>query len=152
MLWKHLKHQNITPLLLLLKYMQHQIISPIPYPIINVNFLLPLKNDWTLPEYIEEHPEADRVALVGIYFIMFTLHSSSHQLSDVARGLNYLHSYDVVHTELKGVRSSCSSYITVLNLAQEKCSYGWSQLRKSYQLWPCFNQSTCPSHRRPGLG
>jgi len=50
--WKHLKHQNIVPLLG---------ITPIPLQIIS---------EWVpsgdLTEYIGKHPETDRLRLVGV--------------------------------------------------------------------------------------
>jgi len=70
--WKHLKHQNIVPLLG---------ITPDP---------LRLISEWMpgggLTEYIERCPSADRLVL----------------LSDVTEGLHFLHSCNIVHGDLKG--------------------------------------------------
>ena len=62
-----------------------------------------------LTEYITNNPEAERLRLVGP--LSPSLHETltPSQLSDVAEGLNYLHSCNVVHGDLKGVRD-CSRY------------------------------------------
>lgn len=71
-IWKHLKHPNISPLLG---------ITAIPPQFVS---------DWAtagdLRDYLKENPTADRIAL----------------LSDVTKGLDYLHSREVIHGDLKG--------------------------------------------------
>ncbi|KAF9644755.1 kinase-like protein [Thelephora ganbajun] len=71
-MWKRLKHSNVVPLLGIT-------ISPFQ-----------LISDWMsggdLPEYIKKNPDADRIGL----------------LSDVAKGLCYLHSCNVIHGDLGG--------------------------------------------------
>jgi hypothetical protein len=83
--WKNLSHPNIVPLLG---------ITTTPFQLVS---------NWMpggdLPEYIGKHPDADRPQL----------------LTDVAKGLYYLHSRDVTHGDLKGVRCcSKSTFTTVL--------------------------------------
>ena len=57
-----------------------------------------------LTAYVKSNPHADRISLVSSSFgpplIMFL---AFQQLVGVAEGLNYLHQYDVVHGDLKGV-------------------------------------------------
>ena len=90
MVWKHLEHPNIAPLL-------GVTVDP-----------LQLISDWMpggdLTEYIVNNPEAERLSLVGV--LSPSLHETltSTQLSDVAEGLNYLHSCNVIHGDLKAVR------------------------------------------------
>ncbi|KAF9645418.1 kinase-like protein, partial [Thelephora ganbajun] len=71
-MWRRLNHPNILPLL-------GVTISP-----------LQLVSNWMpggdLPEYIEKYPDADRLVL----------------LCDIAKGLCYLHSCNVIHGDLKG--------------------------------------------------
>ncbi|KAF9646886.1 kinase-like protein [Thelephora ganbajun] len=71
-MWKYWKHPNILPLL-------GVTIAP-----------LQLISNWmpgeTLPRYIKKHPDTDRLGL----------------LSDVAKGLGYLHSCNVIHGGIKG--------------------------------------------------
>jgi len=43
---------------------------------------------------------------------------SRYQLSDATEGLNYLHSCNVIHGDLKGVRSSISRFATILMASQ----------------------------------
>ena len=43
---------------------------------------------------------------------------SSYQLSDVAKGLCYLHSCNVIHGDLKGVRGSSFRFTAILTLSQ----------------------------------
>jgi len=58
-----------------------------------------------LPEYIEKHSNADRLGLVGGPLLCLSHAYSLRQLSDVANGLCYLHSCNVIHGDLKGVRN-----------------------------------------------
>ena len=60
-----------------------------------------------LTEYITDHPEADRLSLVRIFYYIVQHTYPPTQLSGVAEGLNYLHSCNVIHGALKGVRG-CS--------------------------------------------
>ena len=88
-MWKRLTHPNIVPLLA---------ITSTPPQLIS---------EWVpggdLPDYIKVHPGADLRELVGAPPGTFTPHLPRHQLSDVAEGLRYLHSCNVVHRDLKGV-------------------------------------------------
>ena len=60
-------------------------------------------------------------------YVPFALHevgsSLLHQLSDIADGLNYLHSRNVVHGDLKGVRESRKNRPNLLTnvLAKHSC-------------------------------
>ena len=89
-MWKHLRHPNILSLRGVTMTPKFQLVS-----------------DWMsggdLPGYIEKNPNADRLKLVGIPLIVISLCLPHYQLSDVAKGLCYLHSCNVVHGDLKGV-------------------------------------------------
>ena len=65
-----------------------------------------------LPEYMEKHPDADRLVLVGMLPLCLSHAYFRYQLSDVAEGLCYLHSRNVIHGDLKGVRRSPRSCFT----------------------------------------
>ena len=88
-MWRHLKHPNILPLLG---------VTITPFQLIS---------DWMsggdLLRYVEKNPNVDRLKLVGVPFATFTHILTPYQLSDVAKGLFYLHSCNVVHGDLKGV-------------------------------------------------
>jgi serine/threonine protein kinase len=90
---KYLEHPNIVPLL-------GATVDPFE-----------LISDWMsggdLPGYIANNQNADRVSLVGTPPTALTEALILLQLSDVAEGLNYLHSCDVIHGDLKGVRDCC---------------------------------------------
>ncbi|KAF9644312.1 hypothetical protein BDM02DRAFT_991187 [Thelephora ganbajun] len=74
-MWKRLTHPNILPLL-------GVTITPLQL----ISNWVP---DGNLSEYIKDNSDADRLAL----------------MSDVAKGLCYLHSCNVIHGDLKGLRS-----------------------------------------------
>ncbi|KAF9643876.1 kinase-like protein [Thelephora ganbajun] len=82
-MWKRLKHPNIVPLL-------GVTITPLQL----ISTWMPGGN---LPEYIKTHPNADRLEF----------------LSDVAKGLCYLHSYNAIHGDIKGVCSFSDSSLTI---------------------------------------
>jgi len=73
-----------------------------------------------LPEYIKKHSNADRLVFVGDPLQLCLSHAySRRQLSDVANGLCYLHSCNIIHGDLKGVRNRYKSrFTTALTLGQ----------------------------------
>jgi serine/threonine protein kinase len=87
------------------KYLEHPNIVPFLGVTIDP---LELISDWMpggdLPGYIANHPNVDRLSLVGVPYNPLCKTLIPRQLSDVAEGLNYLHSCDVIHGDLKGVR------------------------------------------------
>lgn len=67
-------------------------------------------SDWmgsgNIREFLREHPDANRLGLVRPSPYSQSGGSSSiRQLCDVAEGLNYIHSRNVVHGAIKGVRT-----------------------------------------------
>ena len=88
-MWKHLSHPNIVPLLGIT-------IAP---PQLISNWM----SGGDLPEYIGKHSGVDRLKLVGVPLICLSRTHSRSQLSDIAKGLYYLHSCSVIHGDLKGV-------------------------------------------------
>ena len=95
-MYKRLVHPNIVPLL-----------GITPSPLQLISEWMPSGN---LTEYIKKCPDVDRLGLVGVPpVIMFdpTLTRTRHQLSNVAEGLYFLHSRNIIHGDLKGVRG-CS--------------------------------------------
>src|SRR5579872_4614149 len=90
-MWKRLNHPNILPLLWIT-------LDP-----------LQLISEWMpggeLPQYIKERPHASRIGLVGTFVSLIDRRSEPrYQLSDIANGLFYLHSCNIIHGDLKGVR------------------------------------------------
>lgn len=71
-----------------------------------------------LPGYIGNNPNADRLSLVR-FLSTFRGVLTPLQLSDVAEGLSYLHSCDVIHGSLNGVRGYSRSYF-VRNLTADQ--------------------------------
>jgi len=100
-MWKYLTHPNILPLLG---------VTIAPFQLIST--WMPSGD---LPEYIKNNPNADRLGLVGVPPVVFASNAySSYQLSDVARGLCYLHSRNVIHGDLKGVCDCCVSRFNIV--------------------------------------
>jgi len=66
-----------------------------------------------LAEYVKKHPDADRLKLVCAPSPMPDDVFTPCKLRDIADGLDYLHSGNMIHGDLKGVRDcseSSSSY------------------------------------------
>ena len=94
-MWKRLMHPNISPLLGVI--VNHfQLIS---------NWM----SGGNLGEYIKNNSDVNRLKLVGAPLSRLSRAYSRCQLSDVAKGLRYLHSCNVVHGDLKGVRDRSKS-------------------------------------------
>jgi len=66
-------------------------------------------------EYLQEHRDADRIRLVSCHLfsakVIFIESPFWSQLIDVAQGLEYLHSYGVIHRNLKPVSPYLDSII-----------------------------------------
>ena len=92
-MWKYLTHPNILPLLG---------VTITPFQLVS---------SWMpggdLPTYIKKNASASRRGLVSIPPAVLSHAHPHRQLSDVANGLCYLHSCNVIHGDLKGVRD-CS--------------------------------------------
>ena len=95
-----MKHQNIVPLLG---------VTSTP---------LQLVSEWMpggdLTEYVKKHPEVDRLELVCVSPPYRTMHLPSRKLRGVVDGLHYLHSNNVIHGDLRGVRDRSKSSSTIV--------------------------------------
>ena len=91
-MWKYLDHPNIVAF-------KGVTLNP-----------LQLVSEWMpggeLQEHLKKHPNANPISLVGPFLSTSALHLTppSPQLIGIAEGLAYLHSSDVIHGDLKGVR------------------------------------------------
>ena len=100
-LWKHSAHPNIVPLL-----------GATTTPL---RFISDWMSGGNLTGYTTSHPDVDRLGLVGPPPPVATREMlTPRQLSDIAEGLNYLHSCNVVHGDLKGVRDCSESRFTAV--------------------------------------
>jgi len=61
-------------------------------------------SDGELLDHLGRNPDADRPGLVGVPVVMLSHAHSCPKLSNVAEGVRYLHSRNIVHGDLKGVR------------------------------------------------
>ena len=86
---KRLSHPSILPLLGITLEPLQLILSWMP--------------GGNLMEYVKKHPGSDRIRLVGTLLQHPSYADPHYQLSDVAGGLRYLHSCNVIHGDLKGV-------------------------------------------------
>jgi serine/threonine protein kinase len=95
--WKSLKHPNIVPFL--------GVPTKVPPPF---EIVCEWMENSRITEYVRENPNVDRIGLVsGFSFAVTTpFERQILQLWDVADGLHYLHSRDVIHGDLKGVSHS----------------------------------------------
>lgn len=87
--WRHLNHPNVVPFL-----------GATLDPPQLVSVWMPGGN---LTEYVNEHPDNCRLALVSFFYHLRPRPHPPCQLHDVAEGLSYLHSRSVVHGDIKGV-------------------------------------------------
>ena len=99
-MWKRLRHPNIVPLLGIT-------LEP-----------LQLISAWMpggeLKDYITKNPDVDQLGLVGTPLLLHRITLTHFQLSGIADGLNYLHSRNMVHGDLKGVRNRLNAYPTIV--------------------------------------
>ena len=97
--WKHLTHPNVLPLLG---------VTVTPFQLISS-----WMSGGDLPYYLKENPDADRLELVCALLLCLSHAHSRYQLSDVARGICHLHSCNVIHGDLKGVCVCSTSRFTM---------------------------------------
>ena len=94
-IWKRLIHDNILPF----------------HGVDTSTFELALVYDWAhdgnIMQYLESHPDASRPTLVTfLHLIRISRPDRSLKLLQVAKGLEYLHSFEILHGNLKGVSST----------------------------------------------
>jgi len=96
-MWSALRHPNVLPLL--------------GATMTGVQFIM--VSEWmtngNISEFVKAYPGADRIRLVGFPSEVLPSQFSSitaqlSQLNDVGVGLDYLHSQEMAHGDLKGVR------------------------------------------------
>jgi len=97
-MWRYLAHPNILPFL-------GATVTP-PQLISNC---MP---GGELQEYIRSNPNADRLRLVGVPPVVLSHTYSRYQLFGVANGLHYIHSRNVIHGGIKGVRNRSKPHLT----------------------------------------
>ena len=91
-MWKRISHPNIVPFLG---------VSESPAPLSMVSEWMPNGN---VRAYVINNPEASRLQLVSPPEGRTKTALIKIQLLDISRGLSHLHSLDIVHGDLKGVR------------------------------------------------
>ena len=107
-MWGRLDHQNIVPLL-----------GITSTPLQLISEWMPNGN---LTEYIGAHPDTNRIGLVGILHPVLDYPLTPHKLRGITDGLHYLHSRDVIHGDLKGVRDRSRSRFTIVLTAASRTS------------------------------
>ena len=93
--WRHLRHANILPLL------GATLDTRTPR--------FTLVSEWmdngNINDFVKNHKEVNRIQLVSSHVCVYKdRYDRSPKLIDAARGLEYLHSLNVAHGDLKGVR------------------------------------------------
>ena len=67
---------------------------------------MPYLKNGNCRDYLQEHPNGDRLQIVRSTNILAWSHyDAMHQLYDISLGLVHLHSIRIVHGDLKGVSS-----------------------------------------------
>lgn len=80
----------------------------------------------TASDYVKQHPSIDRTKLVGsTSSSIYATTDTFGEILGIAEGLHYLHSHDIVHSDLKAASRPASPGRTTLTLYNSlgKCPY-----------------------------
>ena len=135
--WKRLAHDNILPF--------HGVETSM--------FELALVYDWgyngNIIQYLKSHPSASRPKLVTFLLHLIRILCPDHwlKLLQVAKALQYLHSLEILHGDLKGV-----SWTSTPDLTHTDDEFHLGQ-RRNIQNWnsPGLRLRSHPHHLQPNL-
>lgn len=99
---------------------------------------------WGLARVHQKEPKRGSTSTCR-HSLLYSFHTHSRsQVSDIANGLSYLHSWNVIHGDLNGVCSRPSpNFATLLTPLPAKCPHG--------QLWQCTHRRFWSRWCRSGL-
>jgi serine/threonine protein kinase len=126
-MWRCLRHPNIVPLIGT-----------------SENFPVSLVSQWmsggTLTVFLREHPDWDRSFLASHDLNAWgRAELCHHQMIDILQGLGFMHSLDVVHGDLKPVRTGdCAPQPQLLKRSERRMSSSTSKVERDSQTldWP----------------
>ncbi|KAF9001995.1 kinase-like domain-containing protein [Cyathus striatus] len=111
--WAELLHDHILPF--------YGVVTDLGQ---HIHMVSPWQDNGNVLDYVQSHPTADRMCLVG--FNYFTAYSSSlfeYQIWGAANGLKYLHSRSIVHGNVK-----CANILVTKEGEARICDFGMSKI------------------------
>jgi serine/threonine protein kinase len=118
-MWRCLRHRNI-----------------VPFIGTSVHFPVSLVSEWmsggTITAFLRRYPDWERSYLVSNYANAWSRSKPrSLQVIDILRGLGFMHSLDVVHGDLKPVRTGgCSLQLRLLMRSERRMSWSISRVTR----------------------
>ena len=98
-IWAAVEHRNILPFFGFCRFMGNQT----PPSVYSICFVSPWMANGDIISFLRRNPHHDRLRSVGSLYAQGSQYANTYKICEISAGLEYLHSVEVVHGDIKGV-------------------------------------------------